>query len=96
MTTRYASGVVHAKFVQVMELEDEFQDFLKERSEILRDIEQFLFMTFRYFSKMGNRYDPKSFATETVRSLIQSLCLIHGLYGYPERNSSTKNITGKN
>jgi hypothetical protein len=79
-----------------MELEDEFQDFLKERSEILRDIEQFLFMTFRYFSKMGNRYDPKSFATETVRSLIQSLCLIHGLYGYPERNSSTKNITGKN
>ena len=80
-----------------MNPEDEFQDFLKERNEILKDIEQFLFMTFRYFSKMGNSYDPKSFATETVRSLIHSLCLMHGLYGYPaEQDSSANNITGKN
>ena len=80
-----------------MESNDNFKDFLKERSEILKDIKQFLFMIFRYFVQMEkDNFEPEFFVTETVCSLLKSLCLIHGLYGYPELNSSENNITGKN
>ena len=76
---------------------EQFQFFLKERNQILQDIEQFLFTTFRYFLMMENEeYRTPLFATETVGSLIKSLCLIHGLYGYPGPNPSANSITGKN
>ena len=75
---------------------DNFKGFLKQRNAIIKDIEQFLLMMCKYFSDWEKCLDPASFITETVCSLIKSLCLIHGLYGYPALNSSTDNITGKN
>ena len=81
--------------------EDGFEDFLKERGEILKDIEQFLFMVFRYFLYMEEQeFEPDFFITDTVCILIKSICLIHGLYGYPEQRSSVhasnSYIPGKN
>ena len=86
-----------------MDPEDGFEEFLEERSEILKDIEQFLFMVFKYFSQMEEDFAQSDFKhhffiTENVCSLIESLCVIHGLYGYPGHNSSALgegSITGK-
>ena len=80
-----------------MDSTDDFGNFLKERGEVLKDIKQFLFMIFRYLVQMEkNGFKPEFFVTETVCSLLKSLCLIHGLYGYPELNPSVNSITGKN
>jgi hypothetical protein len=77
-----------------------FEWFLKERSEIHKDIEAFLLMVLEYCLKMEELAEKREtenvYATTTsisLISLLKSLCFIHALYGYPQANSDE---TGKN
>ncbi|CAB4037641.1 Hypothetical predicted protein, partial [Paramuricea clavata] len=74
-----------------------FQDFLTDRSTILEDIREFLSVVLMYCLNMEDELDcPRDvIATKNVSSLIESLCLIHGLYGYPAKSNSSEN-TGVN
>jgi hypothetical protein len=66
-----------------------YELFLKERSDILEEIEEFLAMVLNYFFDLEQKLGLESVVTAveknliSVNSLIKSLCLIHGLYGYP-------------
>jgi hypothetical protein len=75
-----------------MELEehDWFHDFLEERGAILEDIREFLRAVLLYCLDMEDNLDfkPNVIANENLVSLIESLCLIHGLYGYPALNAN--------
>ncbi|CAB4044774.1 Hypothetical predicted protein, partial [Paramuricea clavata] len=71
-----------------------FEWFLKERSEIHKDIEAFLLMVLEYCLKMEElakkRYTINVYAdkmSDNLISLLKSLCFIHALYGYPQANS---------
>ena len=62
-----------------------------ERREAFEDIKEFLMMTLTYFESMEEwKFVPRVIATN-LRFLIESLCLLHALYGYPA-NSNTGNI----
>ena len=72
-----------------------FISFVKERSRILKDIRQFLFAVLKCCSKIVQAFkedekldkeDVDAITTKISRnlySMIKSLSLLHGLYGYP-------------
>jgi hypothetical protein len=68
---------------------ERYKRFLDERSNILEEIKQFLMMVLDYFfdleQKLGYEFVVQAVEKNlsSVESLIKSLCLIHGLYGYP-------------
>jgi hypothetical protein len=68
-----------------------FAGFLRERSRIFKDIKQFLSVVLKcclQFGKMAKDSSTKSQIAAKIRinlpPLIESLCLIHALYGYPD------------
>ena len=71
-----------------------FKGFLKERSMILSDIKQFLSMVFQYCLYMEKNTKSRHIGAK-IRThlpvLMESVCLIHALYGYPD---SSGNETG--
>jgi hypothetical protein len=67
-------------------MEQEVRDFLKERSKILEDIRLFLQLVLSYCVGQEDKWGCRRHVIATynyARSLIESLCLIHALYGYP-------------
>ena len=66
--------------------------FRIERSSILKDIKDFLFIALNFVHK-SFQLNPDLdtvINVEYVRRLIKSLCLIHALYGYPVANGKEK------
>ena len=63
-----------------------FENFLKERSMILVEIEEFLRAVLMYCVDKEDTYDfePTAIGTQHARSLILSLCQIHRLYCCPK------------
>ena len=62
--------------------------FQNERSSIVQDIKQFLFIALNFVHttfQLNPGLDTDK-SVEHVRGLIKSLCLIHALYGYPVAN----------
>ena len=82
-----------------------FRIFVIERSNILKDIGQFLFAVLKCCSKIVQAFeenaeldkeDVDAITTKISRnlySMIKSLSLLHGLYGYP--NCTNRDVTGK-
>jgi hypothetical protein len=77
------------------------KSFTHQRMQIHNDIEQFLlevlYFCVDYMEKQIKtdkwEIDEKEVATKiskNLESLIKSLCLIHGLYGYPSSNKTGK------
>lgn len=66
-----------------------YEMFLKERGNVLEEIKQFLMMVLDYFFDMEQKLGLELVVAiikenlSSLKSLIKSLCLIHGLYGYP-------------
>jgi hypothetical protein len=87
------------KAVRKMDSEEHnwFQAFLRERSRILEDIREFLRAVLLYCLDMEDDFQRDVIASENlVSSLIESLCLIHGLYGYPAESNRSSANTGNN
>ena len=59
--------------------------FQIERSSILKDIEDFLFIALNCLHAFFHLHPDVDtvISVDYVRRLIKSLCLIHALYGYP-------------
>ena len=79
-------------------MQNRFRKFLKERDKILEEINQFLRAVLIYFLTLEDKYGfsaecIKSRSTPKICSLIESLCLIHALYGYPAAKSETGNVS---
>jgi hypothetical protein len=96
-----SSAVTRARSARKMDPETEgrYKAFLKERRKILEDIKQFLNMVLTYFSFLETKWGGcesvvSAINIESMKSLIKSLCLIHGLYGYPADNDNTGKRTG--
>ena len=82
-----------------------FRSFVKERSNILKDIGQFLLAVLKCCSKIVQAFkeneeldkeDVDAITTKISTNLylmIKSLSLLHGLYGYP--NCTNRDVTGK-
>lgn len=58
------------------------ESFYKERGTVLNDIDQFLAMVFRFLKLVEGSLDIDN-RLQNLHLLLESLCLIHGLYGYP-------------
>ena len=71
------------------------QRFQQERSLALNDIKQFSLMVLEFLSDMEGKkgyehvVNAVSASKSSVISLVKSLCLIHGLYGYPADSDNT-------
>jgi hypothetical protein len=67
-----------------------FPDFVGERSKILEDIRQFLQVVLLYCLDMEDtwKFSRDVIATKNLEVLVESLCLIHGLYGYPAMSNT--------
>ena len=85
-------SVCHNAFEKMDRAEDEIPDFKDERKNVFRDIKQFLMMTLTYFEEMETKWNFLPHVLAANRGpLIESLCLLHALYGYPA-DPSTGNI----
>jgi hypothetical protein len=78
------------------EEQNRFRNFLIERTRILQDIRQFLRAVLLYFLDMEDNmnFQRDVIATKNASSLIESLCLIHGLYCYPAESNRSSVNTG--
>jgi hypothetical protein len=71
---------------------ERYNYFLREGSRTLNDIKQFLKMVLMYFfdTEVKKGYakavSAVSASESSIISLVKSLCLIHGLHGYPADN----------
>jgi hypothetical protein len=78
----------------IEEQNPQYQYFLKERGNIHKDIKDFLAMTLKFCN-----FIPKTFnelGRKKLHSLIESLCLIHALYGYPNSDKIGKSQFNSN
>ena len=76
------------------EKKTDFEKFLNERKGAAQDIQRFLLEFLLHCVKMENEYEFKSEEIAKVYArraptLIQSMCLIHSLYGYPTTRDET-------
>ena len=82
---------------------DPFESFQGERRTIVNDIKQFLIAVLNYcysIEQMKKRRIPtqavvariNTTMSQNLHSVIKSLSLLHGLYGYPD--SSNQDVTG--
>ncbi|XP_028399249.1 uncharacterized protein LOC114522705 [Dendronephthya gigantea] len=78
-----------------LDVNRKFNKFLLERSKILDDIKQFLNMVLTFLSqfphgKWKKIKKSKGFKVqESLAKLMESLCFMHALYGYPKSNPET-------
>jgi hypothetical protein len=74
--------------------ENHFQNFLRERSGILEDIESFLDAVLSFCLNMEDKWKhPVQLDIATSwQLLLKSLCQIHGLYGYPKNKKINTGI----
>lgn len=62
--------------------------FVQERGTILKDIDDFLIMVFWFLKEINEAGQPLSGdKCQNLNLLIESLCFIHSLYGYPADNN---------
>ena len=77
--------------------------FLRERRNIVKDIKEFLIAMLKYclsITEMIKNRKLSKVVVDTItvqmnrnlHSMIKSLSLLHGLYGYPDKTS--ENVTG--
>lgn len=85
-------SVCHNAFEKMDRAEDEIPYFKRERTNVFRDIKQFLMMTLTYFEEMEQLNFTPDVIAANLRPLIESLSLLHALYGYPANPTSTGNI----
>ena len=81
---------------------DPFEKFQDERRSIVNEIEQFLKVVLKYCYSIEQlkRSRPTQAVvaritktmSQNLHSVIESLSLLHGLYGYPD--SSNQDVTG--
>ncbi len=76
-----------------MDINEKYGEFTEERGTVFNDIEQFLQMILVYFEDMeeNRKFKRHVIATAKLQPLIESLCLLHALYGYPEKNDTQGN-----
>lgn len=70
--------------------------FNDERENVLKDIGNFLFMVFGFLKEMTEHgvFIKSDRKLRNLELVIESLCLIHGLYGYPaETSDNPGNVT---
>ena len=84
--------------------QDPFQYFLHQRKNIVKDIEQFLLAVLKCCRSIEERIRVRTLTQDVVAgitdrmsrnlpSVIKSLFLLHGLYGYPD--SSKRDVAGR-
>ena len=94
--TRDTKNFCEESYIELMDTSRSHSRFNDERENVLKDIGDFLFMVFGFLKEMTEygvfiKNDRKLRNLELV---IESLCLIHGLYGYPaETSDNPGNVT---
>jgi hypothetical protein len=75
-------------------IKPEYDNFLHEREQILSDIKLFLGMVLSFCIEFDNQkkedFNQAAIGEAVADPVIESLRLIHGLYGYPAHDSSKK------
>ena len=75
-----------------------FDEFLGERGNIVKEIQEFLNVVLLYCVDQEEKYEAKPneiISPEHARSLITSFCTIHSLYGYPRDIGENKDEEGE-